>query len=394
MLGTVTKTNNPRPKGLHCDPGHWAAPSLLEISRICWGYRLLGSAGKPTLYPQICHQEPHGIWLDDWWQPPRVLLPDFWRPAGLGGRGTEPDSPGMWLPMYLMCISWRPTSVGAYLTVTVPSLLSTISGVAVFPEGMWTSPVGAHGDRTVTPPKTVPPGAEHRGTGDLHNKGSQTQEHSLLHKTPSSVTGSRDIPAFILFSCVSTKCSRQPTSKGSFELTAIRSLNRTWEDHVINQISKASSQKEAGIERRQGEVTLTQQTSVTMSHLEEWKSKKRQEKAGEEEADNLERYQHSGSPPIDNFWSFLQHASNKWTHSSETHINTQNILWSQGLMDQLPTARDAGFWTPGLGNRWNQLLSTVWIASKSQWGQEGFPNSAYRWFLLSWLQMEWPSRKA
>ena len=80
---------------------------------------------------------------------------------------------------------------------------------------------------------------------------------------------------------------------------------------MTNQISKASSQKEAGIERRQGEVTLTQQTSGTMSHLEEWKSKKRQEKAGEEEADNLERYQHSGSPSIDNFWSFLQHASNK-----------------------------------------------------------------------------------
>ena len=51
-------------------------------------------------------------------------------------------------------------------------------------------------------------------------------------------------------------------------------------------VRKASSQREAGIERRQGKVTLTQQTSGTMSHLEEWKRKKRQEKAGEEEPDN------------------------------------------------------------------------------------------------------------
>lgn len=54
------------------------------------------------------------------------------------------DLPGMCFPMYLMCISCSPTSVGAYLTVTVPSLLSTISGVSVFPEGMCTSPTKGH----------------------------------------------------------------------------------------------------------------------------------------------------------------------------------------------------------------------------------------------------------
>lgn len=54
------------------------------------------------------------------------------------------DLPGMCFPMYLMCISCSPTSVGAYLTVTVPSLLSTMSGVSVFPEGMCTSPTKSH----------------------------------------------------------------------------------------------------------------------------------------------------------------------------------------------------------------------------------------------------------
>lgn len=59
MLGIVTKTNNRRPKGLHCDPGHLAVSSLLEISWICWGHSLFGFAGTPTLHSQICHRKPH-----------------------------------------------------------------------------------------------------------------------------------------------------------------------------------------------------------------------------------------------------------------------------------------------------------------------------------------------
>lgn len=89
-------------------------------------------------------------------QTSQMFRPEPHHPAGRAAPGAEPDSPGMWLPMYLMCISCSPTSVGAYLTVTVPSLLSTISGVAVFPEGMWTSPVGAQGDRAMSP-RGLPP---------------------------------------------------------------------------------------------------------------------------------------------------------------------------------------------------------------------------------------------
>lgn len=48
--------------------------------------------------------------------------------------------PGMWMPSYLMSISCRPASVGAYLTVTVPSLLSVMSGLATLPDGIRTSP--------------------------------------------------------------------------------------------------------------------------------------------------------------------------------------------------------------------------------------------------------------
>lgn len=51
-----------------------------------------------------------------------------------------PDSPGIWLPSYLIPIWCRPFSVGAYLTVMVPSLLSVMLGRAVFPEGIRTSP--------------------------------------------------------------------------------------------------------------------------------------------------------------------------------------------------------------------------------------------------------------
>jgi len=43
--------------------------------------------------------------------------------------------------VYLISISCRPASVGEYFTVTVPSLLSVISGLATFPEGILTSPV-------------------------------------------------------------------------------------------------------------------------------------------------------------------------------------------------------------------------------------------------------------
>lgn len=49
--------------------------------------------------------------------------------------------PGICIPSYLMSISCRPASVGEYFTVTVPSLLSVISGLATFPEGILTSPV-------------------------------------------------------------------------------------------------------------------------------------------------------------------------------------------------------------------------------------------------------------
>lgn len=48
--------------------------------------------------------------------------------------------PGMCVPLYLMCISCRPASVGEYCTVTVPSRLSEISGWADLPEGIRTSP--------------------------------------------------------------------------------------------------------------------------------------------------------------------------------------------------------------------------------------------------------------
>lgn len=51
---------------------------------------------------------------------------------------VEQEVPGMWMPSYLMSISWSPASVGAYLTVTVPSLLSVMSGLATFPEGIRT----------------------------------------------------------------------------------------------------------------------------------------------------------------------------------------------------------------------------------------------------------------
>ena len=46
----------------------------------------------------------------------------------------------MCVPLYLMCISCRPASVGEYCTVTVPSRLSVISGWADLPEGISTSP--------------------------------------------------------------------------------------------------------------------------------------------------------------------------------------------------------------------------------------------------------------
>lgn len=46
----------------------------------------------------------------------------------------------MCVPLYLMCISCSPASVGEYCTVTVPSRLSVISGWADFPEGIRTSP--------------------------------------------------------------------------------------------------------------------------------------------------------------------------------------------------------------------------------------------------------------
>lgn len=49
--------------------------------------------------------------------------------------------PGMCVPLYLMCISCRPASVGEYCTVTVPSRLSVIRGWADLPEGINTSPV-------------------------------------------------------------------------------------------------------------------------------------------------------------------------------------------------------------------------------------------------------------
>lgn len=49
-------------------------------------------------------------------------------------------SPGMCVPLYLMCISCRPASVGEYCTVTVPSRLSVISGWADLPDGINTSP--------------------------------------------------------------------------------------------------------------------------------------------------------------------------------------------------------------------------------------------------------------
>lgn len=48
--------------------------------------------------------------------------------------------PGMWFPSYLMSISCRPLSVGWYLMVMVPSLLSVMCGRAVFPDGIRTSP--------------------------------------------------------------------------------------------------------------------------------------------------------------------------------------------------------------------------------------------------------------
>lgn len=48
--------------------------------------------------------------------------------------------PGICIPSYLMSISCSPASVGAYFTVTVPSLLSAMSGLATFPEGILTSP--------------------------------------------------------------------------------------------------------------------------------------------------------------------------------------------------------------------------------------------------------------
>lgn len=44
------------------------------------------------------------------------------------------------MPSYLMSISCKPASVGAYLTVTVPSLLSVMSGLATLPDGIRTSP--------------------------------------------------------------------------------------------------------------------------------------------------------------------------------------------------------------------------------------------------------------
>lgn len=61
-----------------------------------------------------------------------VLLPRSHSPA--------PNSPGMWLPSYLIPIWCRPFSVGAYRTVMVPSLLSVMLGRAVLPEGIRTSP--------------------------------------------------------------------------------------------------------------------------------------------------------------------------------------------------------------------------------------------------------------
>lgn len=46
----------------------------------------------------------------------------------------------MCAPLYLMCISCRPASVGEYSTVTVPSRLSVMVGWVDLPEGMNTSP--------------------------------------------------------------------------------------------------------------------------------------------------------------------------------------------------------------------------------------------------------------
>lgn len=63
--------------------------------------------------------------------------------------------------------------MGAYLTVTVPSLLATISAGRL-PGRHVDLSCWSTRDRAVTPLKTVSRGAKHRGTGDLHNKGSQT----------------------------------------------------------------------------------------------------------------------------------------------------------------------------------------------------------------------------
>lgn len=52
------------------------------------------------------------------------------------------------MPSYLISISCRPASVGAYLTVTVPSLLSVMSGLATLPDGIRTSPEAE--DNTMT----------------------------------------------------------------------------------------------------------------------------------------------------------------------------------------------------------------------------------------------------
>lgn len=46
----------------------------------------------------------------------------------------------MCAPLYLMCISCKPASVGEYCTVTVPSRLSVMVGWVDLPEGMNTSP--------------------------------------------------------------------------------------------------------------------------------------------------------------------------------------------------------------------------------------------------------------
>lgn len=63
-----------------------------------------------------------------------------WVPLSPAQAQPGPNLPGMWLPSYLIPIWCRPFSVGAYLTVMVPSLLSVMLGRAVFPEGIRTSP--------------------------------------------------------------------------------------------------------------------------------------------------------------------------------------------------------------------------------------------------------------